>query len=251
METLGFGAPGKDDKADRDKVKRMRKASAIQLFDLDEEADLIGDFLCSREGNPGRLYVFKTFVCFADALFGVKETLSVGNIIAISIPDSSFYVSAIQIDYMKKGKGQDPTTEKSLIYSLFFSHTEALAALMECAQHLAHKESPSNVGDFESVGAPLENLKPAESAPRSEDPLVVLSDLTDTSLTPARKSISEIPSSSPKDTDEWRIRGMIKVALFGGLAAALLALSKEKPWKKPAVVQQKPKSTTKARGRFL
>ncbi|KAK3238570.1 hypothetical protein CYMTET_51429 [Cymbomonas tetramitiformis] len=226
METLGFGAPGKDDKADRDKVKRMRKASAIQLFDLDEEADLIGDFLCSREGNPGRLYVFKTFVCFADALFGVKETLSVG------------------IDYMKKGKGQDPTTEKSLIYSLFFSHTEALAALMECAQHLekededllplkpspgmyastkerrasaataeaavaaaqAHKESPSNVGDFESVGAPLENLKPAESAPRSEDPLVVLSDLTDTSLTPARKSISEIPSSSPKDTDEWRIR---------------------------------------------
>eukprot|EP00854_Cymbomonas_tetramitiformis_P008384 gene8384-9963_t len=249
METLGFGAPGKDDKADRDKVKRMRKASAIQLFDLDEEADLIGDFLCSREGNPGRLYVFKTFVCFADALFGVKETLSVGNIIAISIPDSSFYVSAIQIDYMKKGKGQDPTTEKSLIYSLFFSHTEALAALMECAQHLekededllplkpspgmyastkerrasaataeaavaaaqAHKESPSNVGDFESVGAPLENLKPAESAPR----------------------------------------GMIKVALFGGLAAALLALSKEKPWKKPAVVQQKPKSTTKARGRFL
>lgn len=247
METLGFGD---HDKVERDKVKRMRKASAIQLFDLDEETDLIGDFLCSREGNPGRLYVFKTFVCFADALFGVKETLYVGNIVAISIPDSSFYVSAIQIDYLKKGKGQEPTTEKSLIYSLFFSHTDALAALMECAQHLAHKEPPSNVENCEPVSAPLKNLKPAESAPPSEDPLL-LSDLTDTSLTPARKSISEIPSTSPNDTDEWRIRGMIKVALFGGLTAALLALSKGKPWIKPAVVQQEPKSTTKARGRIL
>ena len=52
--------------------------SPHKTFDLDTDTVLLDEFYCSKEGTFGKLYAFRTHVCFVDVFDGaIKDVIPV------------------------------------------------------------------------------------------------------------------------------------------------------------------------------